>query len=96
MLHLVLAANELAERAKVTEDRQRHVFHARSEDFGRTFDTTTVWEAPEFGELPEGGNRSVRTWMAVDPNDPDRVYVTWTNWWEGGWCGTQPGAAGHL
>ncbi|MEX2621378.1 MAG: sialidase family protein [Egibacteraceae bacterium] len=82
VLHLVFAANDPAEREHAREDRQRHVFHARSEDSGRTFETTTVWEAPEAGELPGGGNRNVRTWVAVDPNDPDRVYVSWMNWWE--------------
>lgn len=82
VLHLVFAANDPAERDRAREDRQRHIFHARSEDSGRTFDTTTVWEAPEPGELTGGGNRNVRTWVAVDPNDPDRVYVTWMNWWE--------------
>lgn len=82
VLHLVFAANDPAEQDRAREDRQRHIFHARSDDSGRTFDTTMVWEAPEPGELAGGGNRNVRTWVTVDPNDPDRVYVTWMNWWE--------------
>lgn len=81
-LYMVFPANDPADQALPKEERQRHIFLARSEDSGRTFDTTMVWEAPEAGELEGGGNRNGRTWVAVDPNDPQNVYVTWMNWWE--------------
>lgn len=84
VLYMAFPGNDPAEQAVHRTERQRHIFLARSEDSGRTFETTTVWEAPEHGELDGGGNRNGRTWVAVDPNDPRYVYVTWMNWWDEG------------
>ena len=84
VLYMAVPANDPDEQAVHRTERQRHIFLARSEDSGRTFQTTTVWEAPAHGELDGGGNRNGRTWVAVDPNNSDNVYVTWMNWWEEG------------
>ncbi len=82
VLYMVFPANNPAEQTLPKAERQRHIFLARSEDSGRTFHTTMVWEAPRPGELEGGGNRNGRTWVAVDRNDPRYVYVTWMNWRE--------------
>lgn len=59
----------------------RHLFLARSEDGGRTFETATVFQGPtEAVTAPdrlanEGINKGPV--LAVDPTDSDRVYVGW-------------------
>lgn len=83
-LYMAFPANDPADHALPNLEQQRHIFLARSEDSGRTFETTMVWEAPEAGALDGGGSRNGRTWVAVDPNEPRYVYVTWMNWWEQG------------
>lgn len=47
------------------------IFLARSEDGGRTFDSTAVFEPSE--DLPSNS----RPMLAVDPNDSDTVHVSW-------------------
>ncbi|HEX2027053.1 MAG TPA: sialidase family protein [Nitriliruptorales bacterium] len=84
VLYMAFPANDPEDQTLPKAERQRHIFLARSEDSGRTFDTTMVWEAPKAGELDGGGSRNGRTWVAVDPNDPRYVYVTWMNWWKVG------------
>ncbi len=71
-LYLAFVANEPLNR--IRNETPRHVFLARSEDSGRTFDTTTVFEAPD-GNQDRGLNKGPM--IAVDPNDPDQVYVGW-------------------
>lgn len=90
VLYMVFPANDPADQTLPRSERRRHIFLARSEDSGRTFDTTMVWEAPPHGELEGGGNRNGRTWLALDPNDPDNVHVTWMNWWSEGDTGNRP------
>ncbi len=59
----------------------RNVFLARSDDGGRSFETTTVFigaEQPARAPAklpPEGENKGPM--LAVDPGDPSRVYVGW-------------------
>ena len=70
------AAEDSSER-RGGNDRKfvpRNLFLARSTDSGRTFDTTTVYEAPD-GNPALGYAYGVMG--AVDPTDPDQVYVTW-------------------
>ena len=71
-LYVAFVASEQLNR--VRNHTPRHVFLARSEDSGRTFDTTTVFEAPD-GAQDRGLNKGPM--LAVDPNDPRRVYVGW-------------------
>lgn len=52
----------------------RSVFLARSADGGRSFSTATVYNAPD-GDPDNGLNKGPA--LAVDPSDPDRVYVGW-------------------
>ena len=60
--------------------KKGRVFLARSTDLGSTWDTTALpWIAPnlERGETGIDGSPSV----AVDPDDPERVFVGWgSNW----------------
>lgn len=58
-------------------DMPLHVFLARSEDGGRTFETTFVHESPEPVEENEGLHNNDRPMVAVDQNDPSNVYVGW-------------------
>jgi hypothetical protein len=55
-------------------DVPRHIFLARSEDSGRTFETSTVFTAPS-GNPDKGINKGAT--VAVDLNDPRFVYVGW-------------------
>lgn len=80
-LYMAFPANEPQEQVLPKAERRRHIFLARSQDGGRSFETTMVWRAPETGTSGgAAGNRNGRTWLAVDPNDPRYVYVTWMNW----------------
>lgn len=69
----------------------RHVFVARSEDGGRTFETTMVYEGPEeaaeaAGDLPQEGHNE-RPMVAVNRADPSEVFV---GWYQPGWGGVKP------
>ncbi len=63
-------------------DRPRHIFFTRSGDDGRTWERPVkVWDAPESPDEPRSaGKRNNRPWVAVDPNDPRYVYVSWMQW----------------
>lgn len=64
-----------SERSNATHNNiPRSVFLARSSDDGRTFATATVFHAPT-GNPDRGANKGAM--LAVDPNDPSRVYVGW-------------------
>ncbi|MGH9279392.1 MAG: sialidase family protein, partial [Acidimicrobiales bacterium] len=82
VLYLAFQAND----PKLTNttsrpDRPRHIFLARSTDDGSTFQTVKVFEAPESPDVPRSaGKRNNRPWVAVDPNDPQYVYVSWMQW----------------
>lgn len=54
-----------------------HIFLARSEDGGRTFETNFVWRSPEPVEEDEGLHNNDRPMVAVDETDPSNVYVGW-------------------
>jgi hypothetical protein len=69
---------------RTRNDAPRHIFLARSEDSGRTWETKTVYEAPE-GDPNKGVNKGAT--VAVDPKDPRYVYVGWRQ-------GIQAGTAG--
>ena len=71
-LYVAFVANEPLNR--VRNETPRHVFLARSEDSGRTFQTTTVFRAPD-GNQDRGLNKGPM--VAVDPKEPARVYVGW-------------------
>lgn len=77
VLHYVFTAGdpEFGDRAR--RDRPRSIFLARSTDGGRSFDTTTVYEAPEELDEDDGRNLNRRARVEVDPNNPSRVYVSW-------------------
>ena len=55
-------------------DTPRHVFVARSEDSGRTWETMRAYEGRD-GDPGIGNSR--RAQIAVDPNDPRLIYVGW-------------------
>lgn len=71
-LFVAFVASEFMDR--VRNDTPRHVFLARSEDGGRSFETTQVFEAPD-GNIDRGLNKGPM--LAVDPGDESRVYVGW-------------------
>jgi hypothetical protein len=71
-LYMAFVASEPLNR--IRNETPRHVFLARSEDSGRTFQTTTVFKAPD-GNQDRGLNKGPM--LAVDPNEPARVYVGW-------------------
>ncbi|MDQ4089812.1 MAG: glycoside hydrolase [Actinomycetota bacterium] len=89
VLYVPFAANDpalkTAPRPVETEDERdfipRHVFLARSGDGGRTFETSMVYRTAE--GKPENYSKGVVG--AVDPNDPDNVYVGWR---QGAYSGT--------
>ena len=68
-------------------DVPRHIFLARSEDSGRTWSTAMAYEATE-GDPGVGGSR--RAQIAVDPKNPQQVYVGWQ---KGGFSTPAPGGA---
>lgn len=71
-LYVAFVASAPDERSK--ELVARSVFLARSDDGGRTFSTTTVFDAP-----PDDSYLRVNKgpMLAVDPSDESRVYVGW-------------------
>lgn len=58
-------------------NRPVHIWLAKSTDDGVTFSTVRVYEAPEAPEADRGLKRNYRAWVAVDPNEPRFVYVSW-------------------
>jgi hypothetical protein len=80
VVFLAFQANDPRFSALPRMDRPRHIFLARSTDSGRTWQTVKVWDAPEAPEAPRGLKRNNRPWVAVDPKDPQYVYVSWMQW----------------
>ena len=58
-------------------NRPVHIWLSKSTDDGLTFETVRVYEAPEAAEADRGLKRNYRPWVAVDPNDPRFVYISW-------------------
>jgi len=77
ILYIAYQANDPRFSALPKPDRPMHVFLARSADDGATFSVSRVYEAPEAPEADRGLKRNDRPWVAVDPNDPRYVYVSW-------------------
>ncbi len=71
-LYVAFVASEPLNR--IRNETPRNVFLARSEDSGRTFETTTVFKAPD-GNQDRGLNKGPM--LAVDPKAPARLYVGW-------------------
>ena len=71
-LYVAFVASEPLSR--IRNETPRHVFLARSTDSGRTFETTTVFKAPD-GNQDRGLDKGPM--VAVDPKEPQRVYVGW-------------------
>ena len=71
-LYVAFVASEQLNR--IRNETPRHVFLARSTDSGRTFDTVTVFKAPD-GNQDRGLNKGPM--VGVDPKEPSRVYVGW-------------------
>jgi len=76
---LYLAFNSMDPRFNMLErpDKPLMIFLARSTDDGATFQTVKVWDSPEAPEADRGLKRNDRPWVAVDPNEPQYVYVSW-------------------
>lgn len=71
-LFVAFIASEILNRAR--DLTPRHFFLARSNDGGRTFSTAKAFDAPD-GNPDIGLNKGPT--LAVDPNDPTKVYVGW-------------------
>ncbi len=82
VLLLAFQANDPRFSSLPRADRPRHIFLARSTDDGLTWERAVkVWDAPESPDAPRSaGKRNNRPWVAVDPNDPRYVYVSWMQW----------------
>lgn len=72
VLYVAFVASVPDKRAK--ELVARSVFLARSEDGGRSFDTTTVFEAPPDDDYLRVNKGPM---LAVDPENGSRLYVGW-------------------
>ncbi|MEA2843987.1 MAG: hypothetical protein QOJ69_1658, partial [Actinomycetota bacterium] len=77
VLYLAFQASDPKNFMLPDPDRPVHVFLAKSTDDGLTFTTVKAYEAPEAPEGDRGLKRNYRPWVAVDPNDPRFVYVSW-------------------
>jgi hypothetical protein len=77
VLYIAFQANDPRFSNLPKPDRPMHIFLARSTDDAATFSTVKVWDAPEAPEADRGLKRNDRPWVAVDPNDPRYVYVSW-------------------
>lgn len=80
VLYLAFQANDPRFSDLPRPDRPRHIFLAKSTDDGLSFQTVKVWDAPEAPEADRGLKRNNRPWVAVDPTNPDFVYVSWMQW----------------
>lgn len=83
-LYVVFTANDPQYNDRSRRDLPRHVFLARSTNSGRTFDTGFVFEAPTEIDEDDGRNTNRRPRVEADPNDPQRVYVSWQQAGSGG------------
>lgn len=78
VLYVAFQASDPRFATTARPDRPVHIFLAKSTDDGATFETTRIYEAkPEASDGDRGLKRNVRPWVAVDPNDPRYVYVSW-------------------
>lgn len=79
-LYVAFVASRHPAQARATQishplpQEHRHVYLARSDDAGRSFDTSMVYEA-DFAESDRYLNKGPM--LAVDPSDSSRVYVGW-------------------
>jgi hypothetical protein len=79
-LYVAFVASRHPEQAQAVQishprpQQHRHVYLARSEDGGRSFDTTQVFDA-DYEDPDRYLNKGPM--LAVDPSDPSRVYVGW-------------------
>lgn len=82
LLYLAFQANNPLYSNTLRPDRPRHIFLARSGDDGRTWEPAVkVFDAPESPDVPRSaGKRNNRPWVAVDPVNPQYVYVSWMQW----------------
>lgn len=77
-LYMAFAAHDPRFNERDDSELPRHVFLARSDDSGRSFETRKVFEAPEEeAEAERGVTSNRRPMVAVDPNDSSKVYVSW-------------------
>ncbi|MGH9280391.1 MAG: sialidase family protein [Acidimicrobiales bacterium] len=77
VLYIAWQANDPRFSNLPKPDRPMSIFLAKSTDDGSTFDTVKVYDAPEAPEADRGLKRNDRPWVAVDPNNPQYVYVSW-------------------
>ena len=77
VLYIAYQANDPKFSNLPKPDRPMHIFLARSADDALTFSTVKVFEAPEAPEADRGLKRNDRPWVAVDPTNPQYVYVSW-------------------
>lgn len=78
----VLYLAHTAHDPKVNDNRPRnerplHVLLARSRDSGRSFETTMVYQPPQGATPADGRLANRRPFVAIDPNEPSRVYLAW-------------------
>lgn len=78
----VLYLAHTAHDPKVNDNRPRnerplHVLVARSRDSGRSFETTMVYQPPQGATPADGRLANRRPFVAIDPNEPSRVYLAW-------------------
>jgi hypothetical protein len=74
VLDIAIEASDPADIEKVRNDAPRSIYLARSIDDGRTFVTTKAFQGV-MGDTNRSENKG--TTMAVDPSDPDRIYIGW-------------------
>ena len=78
VLYIAFQASDPRFATTARMDRPVHIFLAKSNDDGLTFETRRIYEArPESAEGDRGLKRNVRPWVAVDPNEPRYVYISW-------------------
>ena len=73
-LFLAFSATDPAFADRNRSERPRHIFLARSDDSGRTWQTNMAFEAPADDEEAFDNRRPV---LAVDPTDSDYLYLSW-------------------
>ena len=77
VLYIAFQANDPQYSNLPKPDRPMSVFLAKSDDDALTFHTVKVYDAPEAPSADRGLKRNDRPWVAVDPNNPLYVYVSW-------------------
>jgi hypothetical protein len=74
VLYMAIEASDPKYFDQARNDAPRNIFLARSEDSGRTWDTTLAYKAQE-GDPDKGINKGAT--VAVDPKHPRYVYLGW-------------------